>query len=145
MHAQKVSVQTTLQYRNVVLLRFIASTRPPLPPRSLGCQPTNQVPYLSVYSCFVINAWRVRCRARSLRALRVCLFYFVLSFVGPSPRSWKALLAAVNPDTSPLPPRFYRPAMMALGTVHFIVGSAFAIKVLAIVGGKPSRMKEVVV
>lgn len=54
------------------------------------------------------------------------------------PRSWKALLAAVNADTSPLPRRFYRPAMIVNGTIHFVVGSAVAIKLLAIVSGKPS-------
>ncbi|CBJ27926.1 conserved unknown protein [Ectocarpus siliculosus] len=50
------------------------------------------------------------------------------------PRSWKKLLAAVNADTSPLPRRFYRPAMIAMGTLNLIVGGAVGGKFLTILG-----------
>lgn len=94
--------------------------------------------YLSVYACIILT------RGGIIFALASHSAPFISALFGSSsPKSWKALLAAVSPDTSPLPPRFYRPAMMALGTVHFIVGSAVAIQILAFVGGKPSRMQEV--
>ncbi|CAM9403512.1 unnamed protein product [Pylaiella littoralis] len=57
------------------------------------------------------------------------------------PRSWKALLAAVTPDTSPLPRRLYRPAMMVMGTIHLFIGGAVAVKILTMVGGTPSKVQ----
>ncbi|CAM9368093.1 unnamed protein product [Ectocarpus fasciculatus] len=50
------------------------------------------------------------------------------------PRSWKKLLAAVNADTSPLPRRFYRPAMIVMGTLSLLVGGAAGGKVISIFG-----------
>lgn len=66
---------------------------------------------------------------------------FNLPFYSFSPRSWKALLAAVTPDTSPLPRRLYRPAMMVMGTIHLFIGGAVAVKILTMVGGTPSKVQ----
>ncbi|CAM9718402.1 unnamed protein product, partial [Hapterophycus canaliculatus] len=51
------------------------------------------------------------------------------------PRSWKTLLAAVNADTSPLPRRFYRPAMIVMGTLNLIIGGAVGGKFFSVISG----------
>lgn len=117
--------QPILQGRMIRLLCFIAATLPP--PAPLVRMPINCLYIRAVDSC-------------SLFVPRRACAYVVSSLCWLSPRSWKALLAAVNPDTSPLPRRFYRPAMIVMGTLHVVLGSAIGVKFLAVFGGKPSKV-----
>lgn len=65
-----------------------------------------------------------------------CYAFFLFPFLSlpRSPTNWKTLLAKVRPDVSPMPKRYYRPAMATLGSMT--MGVAWAI------GGKFSALMK---